>query len=124
MEEVPGVVVLVAGVVVVVLVDVGVVVVVVEVDVLVLVDGVVVVVVVVDDELVLGTVEVVSHSRWARTPTVLAPWRRFVRSVRLTPEGRFVTSSANDTTARVAAAHCPDSTADETESSWLLRLED
>lgn len=123
MEEVPGVVVLVAGVVVVVLVDVGVVVVV-EVDVLVLVDGVVVVVVVVDDELVLGTVEVVSHSRWARTPTVLAPWRRFVRSVRLTPEGRFVTSSANDTTARVAAEHCPDSTAEETESSWLLRLDD
>jgi hypothetical protein len=109
-DEVPGVVVVVAGVVVVVLVDDGVVVVV-EVDVLVLVDGVVVVVVVVVDDVVLGEVEVVSQSRWARTPTVLAPCRRFARSVRLTPEGRFVTSSAKDTTARVAAAHWPDSAA-------------
>lgn len=110
--------------VVVVLVDDGVVVVV-DVDVLVVVDGVVAVeVVVVDDEVVLGVAEADAQSRWARTPTVLAPWRRFVRSTGLTEEGRFVTWSANDTTARVADTHCPESTAEETESSWVLRLED
>ncbi len=113
----------VAGVVVVVLVEDGVVVVV-DVDVLVVVDGVVVVEVVVVDDEVLGVVEAVAQSRWARTPTVLAPWRRFVRSVGLTEAGRFVTWSAKDTTARVASAHCPDSTADATESSWLFRLDD
>ena len=55
--------------------------------VLVLVEVVVVVVLV---ELVLGVV-VVRQSRWARTPTVLAPCRRFRRSRWFTVTGRFAT---------------------------------
>jgi hypothetical protein len=118
-EVVPVVVVLVAGDVVVVLVEGGVVVV--EVDgVVVVVDGVVVVVV---GRVVDGAV-VGWQSRWASAPTVLAPWRRLVRSVGLTVTGRLVTASANDTTARVAAAHWPEAIALDTESRWLFRVED
>jgi hypothetical protein len=122
-EVVPGVVVLVAGVVVVV-VDDGVVVVL-EVVGRVVVEGVVVVVVVdVVVELVVGREGVVWQSRWASTPTVLAPCSRLVRSVGLTVAGRFVTASAKDTTARVADTHWPESTAEETASSWLFRFDD
>jgi hypothetical protein len=105
-EVLPVVEVLVAGVVVVVLVVDGVVVL--EVVGRVVVDGDVVVVVVVVVEWVVACVLVVWQSRCASTPTVLAPWRRFVRSVGLTVAGRAVTASAKDTTACEAATHCPD----------------
>ena len=115
--------VLVAGVVVVVLVDDGVVVVL-EVVGCVVVEGVVVVVLgVVVEELVESEVDA-WQSRRASAATVLAPWRRFVRSVGLTVAGRFVTASANDTTACEADAHWPESTAEETASSWLFRFDD
>lgn len=42
-------------------------------------------------ELVVGSVEVVWQSCRARLLTVLAPWRRFARSVGLTFAGRFET---------------------------------
>lgn len=91
----------------------------------VVVDGVVVLVVLgVVVEFVVGCEVVVWQSRCASTPTVLAPCRRLVRSVGLTVAGRFVTASANDTTALVADAHWPESTAEETASSWLFRFED
>jgi hypothetical protein len=115
-------VVLVAGVVVVVLVDDGVVVVL-EVVGCVVVEGVVVVVGVVVEELVESEL-VAWQLRRASAATVLAPCRRFVRSVGLTVAGRFVTASANDTTACEADAHCPESTAEETASSWLFRFDD
>jgi hypothetical protein len=119
---VAGVVVVVVGVVVEVLVDVEV-----DVDVFVLLAGVVVVVVVVVfvvEVLVLGLVELVPQSRCASTPTVLAPWRRFVRSVGLTVTGRLVTVCAKAATARDATPQLPALTAEETESSWLFRLAD
>jgi hypothetical protein len=100
-EEVPGVVGLVAGgvvllLVLVVLLDV-------LVDVLVVVGVLVELVVVVDD--VLLVVLELAQSLAARRATVLAPWLRFCDSVVLTVEGRLVTALVSAAAALLACPH-------------------
>jgi hypothetical protein len=68
--------------------------------------------------------EVVWQSCAASAATVLAPWSRLRRSVGLRVACRFATSLPKPATALLAAPHCPESTADETASSRLLRFED
>jgi hypothetical protein len=118
LEEVPGVVGLVAGVLV-ELVDV-----LVDVEVGVLVEEVVVgvlVVVVVDVDVVLVEVLELLQSLAASCATVLAPWLRFCDRVVLMVEGRFVTALVSAAAALLACAHWCAATAADTEFSWLVR---
>lgn len=117
-EEVPGVVGLVAGelvllVVVLVDVDVGVLV---EVLVGVLVE------VVVDVDVVLVDVLELLQSRAASSATVLAPWLRFCDRVVLIVDGRLVTALVSAAAALLACAHWWAATAAETEFSWLVSV--
>jgi hypothetical protein len=119
LEEVPGVVGLVAGGLV-LLVEV-----LVDVDVGVLVDvvvGVLVVVVVVDVDVVLVEVLELLQSRTASCATVLAPRLRFCDRVRLIVAGRLVTALVSAAAALLACAHWCAATAADTEFSWLVRL--
>jgi hypothetical protein len=118
-EEVPGVVGLVAGgVVALLLVDV---LLEVLVELLVVVVGVLVEVVVVLDDVDL-VVLVLLQSLAARRATVLAPWLRFCERVVLTVEGRLVTALVSAAAALLACPHWWAATAEETEFSWLVRL--
>jgi hypothetical protein len=118
-EEVPGVVGLVAGgVVALLLVDV---LLEVLVELLVVVVGVLVEVVVVLDDVDL-VVLVLLQSLAARRATVLAPWLRFCERVVLTVEGRLVTALVSAAAALLAGPHWWAATAEETEFSWLVRL--
>ena len=118
LEDVPGVVGLVAGGVVElvdVLVDV-------DVGVLVEVEVGVLVVVVVDVDVVLVDVLELLQSLAASCATVLAPWLRFCDSVVLMVEGRLVTALVRAAAALLACAHWCAATAEDTEFSWLVRL--
>jgi hypothetical protein len=117
LEEVPGVVGLVAGGLV-ELVEV-----LVDVDVGVLVEEVVgvLVVVVVDVDVVLVDVLELLQSLAASCATVLAPWLRFCDRVVLMVEGRLVTALVSAAAALLAWAHWCAATAEDTEFSWLVR---
>jgi hypothetical protein len=119
LEEVPGVVGLVAAgveVLVVVLLDV-VVGLLVAVELLVDVDAVLV-----DVDVVLVDVLELLQSLAASSATVLAPWLRFCDRVVLMVDGRLVTALVSPADALAAAPHWWASTAAETELSWLVRL--
>src|ERR1700744_3384413 len=111
-EDVPGVVGLVAGGVVLLLV-----VVLLEVLVDVLVDELVVGVEVVGVDVVVLDVVVALQSREARVATVLAPWLRFCDRVVLMVDGRLVTALVSAAAALLACPHWWAATAEETESS-------
>jgi hypothetical protein len=118
LEEVPGVVGLVAAevvVLVVVLLDV-------DVGVLVDVEVGVLVAVLVDVDVVLVEVLELLQSLAASSATVLAPWLRFWDRVVLMVDGRLVTALVSAADALAAAPHWWASTAAETELSWLVRL--
>jgi hypothetical protein len=68
-------------------------------------------------------VEVVRQSMAASSPTVLAPWRRLLRSVALTDGGRFLIALLKRETAVAAAGHRLALTAEETASSLLLSFD-
>lgn len=80
------------------------------------------------DVAVVGVVGVVRvrvvlvQSLAASSATVLAPWLRFCESVVLIVEGRLVTALVSAADALLAAPHWWWATAEETESSWLVRL--
>jgi hypothetical protein len=79
--------------------------------------------VVVGVELLLDELVVVLwQSRAASCPTVAAPWPRFCTRVVLILGGRLATWLENARAAPVAASHLPAATAEDTESSWALRL--
>jgi hypothetical protein len=118
LEEVPGVVGLVAGgvvVLVVVLLDV-------EVGALVAVEVGVLVEVLVDVDVVLVDVLELLQSLAASSATVFAPWLRFWDRVVLMVDGRLVTALVSAADALAAGPHWWAATAAETESSWLVRL--
>jgi hypothetical protein len=83
-----------------------------------------VVVVVVEEVVDVEVVGVVAcrQSCCASWLTVDAPWLRLLRSVGLSVEGRFPTEFTNCAAALEAAPQFPELTAEETWSSWLLRL--
>jgi hypothetical protein len=54
--------------------------------------------------------------------TVCAPWPKFATSVVLTVEGRFAIALLNERAAPAAVPQSPATTAEESVSSWLLRL--
>jgi hypothetical protein len=90
--------------------------------------GVVVLGVVVLGVVTVGVVGVVGVVIWvwqslaARLLTVVTPCLRLFMSVELTDAGRFSTAFVNPVAAFVTAPQCPEATAAETWSSWLLRL--
>ncbi|MFZ1992696.1 MAG: hypothetical protein WAU75_01195 [Solirubrobacteraceae bacterium] len=81
----------------------------------------------VDDEVLLGVdlvVEVLEVLQfWAAScATVPAPWLRFCERVVLTVDGRLVTALVSAADALLAAPHWWAATAEEIEFSWLVRL--
>jgi hypothetical protein len=72
---------------------------------------------------VLGPVLRVWHCARASCPMVETPWVRLLRSVELTEGGRFTTAFASPLVAFETSPQFPWAIAEETASSWLLRVE-